>query len=97
MSTKPLSFCCASTVFLSKTMPFRAVPLSQVAGRKTFSQRFEEIHEKTWQKVSCTCKALLFCCVCCVAARFMSKTVPFLVVCLSLKLPAGRRAEVVGE
>eukprot|EP01051_Picozoa_sp_SAG22_P010084 SAG22_NODE_886_length_6665_cov_3.040359_1_plen_119_part_10 len=28
--TKALPFCCASTVFLSKTVPFRAVPLSQV-------------------------------------------------------------------
>eukprot|EP01051_Picozoa_sp_SAG22_P015577 SAG22_NODE_2054_length_3070_cov_1.685291_5_plen_497_part_00 len=27
--TKPLSFCCASTVFLPKTVPFRAVCLSQ--------------------------------------------------------------------
>ena len=31
--TKALSFCCASTVFLSKTVPFRAVPLDQVNAR----------------------------------------------------------------
>eukprot|EP01051_Picozoa_sp_SAG22_P015748 SAG22_NODE_2106_length_3005_cov_1.999656_3_plen_124_part_00 len=29
VSSKALSFCCASTVFLSKTVPFRAVPLDQ--------------------------------------------------------------------
>eukprot|EP01051_Picozoa_sp_SAG22_P000637 SAG22_NODE_18_length_32591_cov_38.043549_24_plen_197_part_00 len=28
-ATKPLSFCCASTVFRPKTAPFRAVPLDQ--------------------------------------------------------------------
>eukprot|EP01051_Picozoa_sp_SAG22_P016782 SAG22_NODE_2446_length_2562_cov_2.956963_1_plen_214_part_00 len=31
-SSKALSFCCASTVFLSKTAPFRVVPLSQAGG-----------------------------------------------------------------
>eukprot|EP01051_Picozoa_sp_SAG22_P000012 SAG22_NODE_1_length_62449_cov_158.689270_12_plen_214_part_00 len=30
VSSKALSFCCASTVLLSKTAPFHAVPLSQV-------------------------------------------------------------------
>eukprot|EP01051_Picozoa_sp_SAG22_P010823 SAG22_NODE_995_length_6117_cov_3.445995_3_plen_328_part_00 len=30
VSRKALSFCCASTVFLSKTVPFRVVPLPQV-------------------------------------------------------------------
>eukprot|EP01051_Picozoa_sp_SAG22_P004267 SAG22_NODE_225_length_14728_cov_58.742361_2_plen_308_part_00 len=29
VSSKALSFCCASTAFLSKTVPFRAVPLDQ--------------------------------------------------------------------
>eukprot|EP01051_Picozoa_sp_SAG22_P002841 SAG22_NODE_130_length_18670_cov_12.091379_19_plen_77_part_00 len=31
MRTKALPFCCASTVFLSKTVPFRAVPLAGFA------------------------------------------------------------------
>eukprot|EP01051_Picozoa_sp_SAG22_P017151 SAG22_NODE_2577_length_2421_cov_2.154177_1_plen_411_part_10 len=31
VSSKALSFCCASTVFLSKAVPFRAVPLDQAA------------------------------------------------------------------
>eukprot|EP01051_Picozoa_sp_SAG22_P015451 SAG22_NODE_2019_length_3129_cov_1.934653_3_plen_181_part_00 len=31
VSRKALSFCCASTVFLSKTVPFHVVPLSQAS------------------------------------------------------------------
>eukprot|EP01051_Picozoa_sp_SAG22_P012415 SAG22_NODE_1289_length_4854_cov_2.059937_6_plen_886_part_00 len=33
VSCKPLPFCCASTVFLSKTVPFRAICLSGSTGR----------------------------------------------------------------
>eukprot|EP01051_Picozoa_sp_SAG22_P004236 SAG22_NODE_222_length_14768_cov_6.358920_4_plen_296_part_00 len=36
--TKALSFCCASTVCLAKTVPFHAVPLSQVKTRVQFAE-----------------------------------------------------------
>eukprot|EP01051_Picozoa_sp_SAG22_P029493 SAG22_NODE_10958_length_507_cov_1.634804_2_plen_86_part_01 len=37
--SKALSFCCASTVFLSKTVPFRVVPLAQAEQ----AERYEKI------------------------------------------------------
>eukprot|EP01051_Picozoa_sp_SAG22_P010887 SAG22_NODE_1008_length_6054_cov_11.023678_9_plen_116_part_00 len=39
VSSKALSVCCASTVFLSKTVPFRAVLLSQARAEFEAAQR----------------------------------------------------------
>eukprot|EP01051_Picozoa_sp_SAG22_P000273 SAG22_NODE_6_length_41368_cov_49.702222_16_plen_579_part_00 len=41
--TKALPFCCASTVFLSKTVPFRAVPLSQ---NRAIDGRYQDLHPR---------------------------------------------------
>eukprot|EP01051_Picozoa_sp_SAG22_P005958 SAG22_NODE_372_length_11551_cov_20.656741_12_plen_372_part_00 len=46
VSSKALSFCCASTVFLSKTVPFHVVPLSQAeVERFHASAAFEQARE----------------------------------------------------
>eukprot|EP01051_Picozoa_sp_SAG22_P022703 SAG22_NODE_5543_length_995_cov_2.436384_1_plen_131_part_00 len=55
VSSKALSFCCASTVFLSKTVPARAVCLSQVwvSAQELTVAGMEEF----WQNVSQTSAA----------------------------------------
>eukprot|EP01051_Picozoa_sp_SAG22_P000666 SAG22_NODE_19_length_32182_cov_39.206963_23_plen_702_part_00 len=86
VSSKALSFCCVSTVFLSKTVPFRAVPLDQAELREQLPEAIaallqelmtqalgsENVDDKRTRQVSC--KALPFCCA---STVFLSKTVPF--------------------
>eukprot|EP01051_Picozoa_sp_SAG22_P001576 SAG22_NODE_63_length_23302_cov_17.506551_8_plen_225_part_00 len=90
VSSKALSFCCASTVFLSKTVPFRAVPLDQLGQRWPATRRRQRAQ---LAPDTVRCKALLS--FCCASTVFLSKTVPFRAVLLSVHVgratrPGGR-------
>eukprot|EP01051_Picozoa_sp_SAG22_P006551 SAG22_NODE_433_length_10557_cov_6.586728_2_plen_373_part_00 len=107
VSHKALPFCCASTVFLSKTAPFRAVLLGRQnygyndfyskpqlrGGRNASADQGPGPNEAFTIKVSWT-KALSFCWT---STAFRSKPVPFHAVCPARPEALRRRRAVQGR